>query len=578
MRILENNKEQKVRCGHMKKALPIGYEDFREIIDKDLYYVDKTHMIKEILDDKGKVNLFTRPRRFGKTLNLSMIRRFFEEEYTRDGEYIDNGYLFKDFAISSYGETYMSHQGKYPVIHLSLKSGKQPEYQMAYEVLVNQIIGEYKRHYYLMKQADMFETDKKKYMDILNGDANASDYATALAFLSECLANYHKKQVIVLIDEYDVPLENAYFEGFYDKMVTFIRSLFESVLKTNPYLEFAVITGCLRISKESIFTGFNNLKIHSIQHVGFADCFGFNEAEVKEMLLYYEIADKFEEVQKWYDGYLFGGKEIYNPWSILNYTDIIRLNKNAYPEAFWSNTSSNTIIKELVETTDKKTRQEIEELVCGGCIEKPIHEDITYGDIHESSENLWNFLYFTGYLKKCEERKEGESTYLKLSIPNIEIRSIYRNTILKWFDKKIQTIDMSTFFTAIETGDCDTIAEFISSQLMDSISFFDYAENYYHGFLTGLLKCSNSYEILSNRESGLGRSDILMKEYVFRGKAIILELKVAKKFMEMEDLCEAALQQIEEKQYEAALKAEGCSKVHKYGICFYKKGCIVKGK
>lgn len=562
----------------MKKALPIGYEDFREIIEKDLYYVDKTLMIKQLLDDKGKVNLFTRPRRFGKTLDQSMIRRFFELELTEDNSVVENGYLFSELKIASCGESYMAHQGKYPVINLSLKSAKQPDYEMAYEILKDQISGEYKRHYYLMEQANMLEVDKKKYMDIVNGNGSASDYATALAFLSECLAKYHKKNVIVLIDEYDVPLENAYFEGFYDKMIAFIRSLFESVLKTNPYLEFAVITGCLRISKESIFTGLNNLKIYSVQKVAYADCFGFTEQEVKEMLAYYELEDKFAEVQQWYDGYLFGNTEIYNPWSILNYIDTARYSRDAYPEAYWSNTSSNSIVKELVENADRKTRQEMEKLIAGESIEKPIHEDITYGEIRESQDNLWNFLYFTGYLKKCGERKEGADVYLKLSIPNTEISSVYRNTILKWFDKKIQNTDMSAFLTAIENGDCEFFADFVSNQLLESISFFDYGENYYHGFLVGLLKGFGKYEILSNRESGLGRSDILMKEYAFRGNAIVLELKVADSFAEMEDLCEKALQQIEEKQYEAELRAEGCREVRKYGVCFYKKGCVVKGK
>ncbi|MBO5372646.1 MAG: AAA family ATPase [Lachnospiraceae bacterium] len=562
----------------MNKALPIGYEDFRKILNKNLYYVDKTEMIKELLDDRGEVNLITRPRRFGKTLNLSMLRRFFEIEIAEDGSVVSNSYLFENLKIASCGEAYMIHQGKYPIISLSLKSAKQPNFEMAYEVLLNQIISEYKRHYYLIKNEDMFEVDRRRYMDIVNRKGSASDYATALAFLSECLAKYHKKNVIVLIDEYDVPLENAYFEGFYDEMIGFIRSLFESVLKTNPYLEFAVITGCLRISKESIFTGLNNLKIHSIKRMTYDDCFGFTEEEVKEMLAYYDLSDKFGEVQKWYDGYLFGNKEIYNPWSIINYVDSARLNRNAFPEAYWSNTSSNSIIKELIENADRNTKKEIEDLIAGDCIEKPVHEEITYADIHASQDNLWNFLYFTGYLRKCGERQEGRNKLLEMKIPNEEITFVFEQTVLNWFESKIQDADITSLITAFESGECENIEQIISTNLMDTISFYDYAENFYHGFLTGLLKSSNKYEILSNRESGLGRSDILMKEYAFRGKAILLELKVAHTFAEMEGLCEKALQQIEAKQYETALRAEGCREVHKYGVCFYKKGCMVAGK
>lgn len=519
-----------------------------------------------------------RPRRFGKTLNQSMIRRFFELEYDFDGNIVDNGVIFEDLKIASCGETYLSHQGKYPVINLSLKSAKQPNYKMAYAALTEQIIGEYKRHYYLVESTELLESDRKKYHSIIEKTADEAAYATALLFLSECLAKYHKQKVMILIDKYDVPLENAYFEGFYDEMTTFMRSLFESALKTNPYLEFAVITGCLRISRESIFTGLNNLKIYSIQEEAFADSFGFTEREVREMLDYYEIGDCFEEVQKWYDGYRFGNTEIYNPWSIINYVDALRENLEAFPKPYWSNTSSNSIIRELVEKADLETRREIESLIAGDTIEKPVHEDITYEEIHKSQDNLWNFLYFTGYLKKCGECQKEEDIYLQMSIPNAEIRSIYRNTILNWFQKKIQKADMSPLLTAIENGDCAAFEAFVSKQLSDTISFYDYAENYYHGFLAGLLKASNQYEVLSNRESGLGRSDIILKEPVFRGKAIVLELKVAGSFSEMETLCEEALRQIEEKQYEASLKAEGCCEVKKYGVCFYKKGCMVVKK
>lgn len=559
----------------MKKVMPIGFEDFKEIIDKGMYYVDKTYMIKELIEQHGKVNLFTRPRRFGKTLNLSMLRRFFEMEPDREGGWYDNGHLFDGLKISGCGEQYMAHQGQYPVIKLSLKSAKQPSYEMAYAMLRREIADEFCRHSYLL---DQMESDggQTRYTLIMSDKGSDKDYADALRFLSACLEKYHNKKVIILIDEYDVPLENAYFQGFYGRMVAFIRSLFESALKTNDSLEFAVITGCLRISRESIFTGLNNLDIYSIRSPFYSDYFGFTQEEVSEMLNYYKLNGKSDEVKKWYDGYIFGENEIYNPWSIINYVKTACADYNIFPKPYWSNTSSNSIIRELVEGADLATRKEIEQLIASETIEKPVHEDITYEDIHESKDNLWNFLYFTGYLKKISERLEDDIIYVSLAIPNTEIRSIYKRTILTWFDKRIQRTDLTELIEAFEDGDCEKIGGFLSGQLMDTICFYDYAENYYHGFLTGLLKCQQRYEILSNRESGTGRSDIIMKEMKFRGRAVILELKVSDCFDKMEHMCDLALQQIEEKQYEQSLLAEGCKSVLKYGICFYKKGCIAK--
>ena len=559
----------------MKKVMPIGFEDFKEIIDKEMYYVDKTYMIKELTEQHGKVNLFTRPRRFGKTLNLSMLRRFFEMEPDGEGGWRDNSYLFDGLKISDCGEQYMAHQGQYPVINLSLKSAKQPSYEMAYAMLRREIADEFSRHSYLLDQLAS-DGEQTRYRMIMSDKGSDKDYADALRFLSACLEKYHKKKAIILIDEYDVPLENAYFQGFYDRMVAFIRSLFEPALKTNDSLEFAVITGCLRISRESIFTGLNNLEVYSIMSPFYSDYFGFAQEEVSEMLNYYELNGKSDEVRKWYDGYIFGEKEIYNPWSIINYVKTACADYNILPKPYWSNTSSNSIIRELVEGADLATRKEIEQLIAGETIEKPVHEDITYEDIHESKDNLWNFLYFTGYLKKISEHLEDDTIYVSLAIPNTEIRSIYKRTILTWFDKRVQKTDLSELIKAFEDGDCDKIGDFLSGQLMDTISFYDYAENYYHGFLAGLLKCQQRYEILSNRESGTGRSDIIMKEMKFRGRAVILELKVSDSFGKMEHMCDLALQQIEEKQYEQSLLTEGCKSVLKYGICFYKKGCIAK--
>lgn len=560
----------------MQKAVAIGFEDIKEIIDKNRYYIDKTYMIRDLLDRGGKVTLFTRPRRFGKTLNLSMIRRFFEAEIGFDGKEIQNGYLFKDLKISAYGQHYMAHQGKYPVINLSLKSAKQPTYEMAYRCLVDEIAKEFIRHAYVLSGEQLTQFEKRHFEIIMGHKGENADYAMSLEFLSSCLVKYHGKKAVILIDEYDVPLENSYFRGFYEEMISFIRSLFESALKTNSNLEFAVITGCLRISRESIFTGLNNLKVYSILGGLYADCFGFTEDEVRSLLVSSGLEGNYAELKRWYDGYKFGDKEIYNPWSILNYIDTAMENNRAVPQPYWSNTSSNSIIKELVEEADFGMRQEIENLIAGGTIRKPVQEDITYDDIHESQDNLWNFLYFTGYLKSINETYEEDTRYMELMIPNTEVRSIYKRTILTWFDKKVKSCDRSELIQALENGDHERAERFISEQLLDTISFFDYAENYYHGFLAGLLKGAGAYLVVSNRESGKGRPDIILKTPSVRGAAIILEIKVTDTFTLMEKECQRALEQIEDKKYDSELRAEGYRDIKRYGVCFYRKECMIR--
>ena len=560
--------------GEERKIISIGMEDFKEITNKNGYFVDKTRMLQQLLDSNSKVTLFTRPRRFGKTLNLSMIRRFFEDERLADGTPVDNRKLFDGLAISRCGEKYLQHQQQYPVISLSLKSAKQPDYEMAYKSLVDEIIKEYQRHLYVLN-GEMLPRDREIFERILNEEAEDVQYAKALDFLSGCLENYHGKKCVILIDEYDVPLENAWFCGFYDEMTGFIRSLFESALKTNASLEFAVITGCLRISRESIFTGLNNLEVNTVLGPEYGDSFGFTEKEVETMLSYYDLEEKLEEIRIWYDGYLFGDKEIYNPWSILNYVKKADYDPATFPRAYWANTSSNSIVKELIEEGSEEIRCEVEHLIAGGFLEKPVHEEITYGDIHASEDNLWNFLYFTGYLTSCGQRFDDETTFIRLKIPNIEVKTVYKNTVLNWFDNKVKHTDLKPLVRAIEESDCDAMAEIISGQLMDTISFFDYGESYYHGFLAGLLKAAGGYRILSNRESGEGRTDLIMKESRFRGRAVIFEIKTAKEFSEMEEKCREALQQIEDRKYEEELRREGCREILKYGICFLKKGCIV---
>ena len=548
-----------------KKQVALGVEDFKEIIGKDGYFVDKTLMIKELIESRAKVTLFTRPRRFGKTLNQFMIRRFFEDERTRSGERIENGYLFDGLAIAKCGEDILSHQQQYPVIFLSLKSAKQPNFEESYGKLCRAIAEEFRRHQYLLEGNSLADDQKIMFKKIMTEQAEYGEYNDALKFLSECLWQYHGKNTIILIDEYDVPLENAYFEGFYDKMIQFIRSLFESALKTNPYLERSVITGCLRISKESIFTGLNNLAIESVLSLNYPGAFGFTEPEVKEMMAYFDRTDNYPELKRWYDGYCFGETEIYNPWSILNYLYMGKNDPNYLPRPYWSNSSSNSIIREMVGEADEKAKADLETLINGGTIEKPVHEDITYGDIHQSQDNLWNFLFFTGYLKKVGEWKEGNNLQLEMRIPNIEIATIYENSISYWFDQRIKETD------------CEAAEDFINHQLADTISYYDYAENFYHGFMAGLLVNIGGYRVKSNRESGNGRPDIVMQTVQIRkGRVIILELKIAGSIAEMEAACDRGLAQIEEQHYAEPFITEGYPEVKKYALSFCKKECMVK--
>ncbi|MDE7211314.1 MAG: ATP-binding protein, partial [Lachnospiraceae bacterium] len=406
--------------------------------------------------------------------------------------------------------------------------------------------------------------------------AKDSEYVVSLAFLSHCLQKYHGSKVVILVDEYDVPLENSYFCGFYDQMIGFIRSMFESALKTNSALEFAVVTGCLRISKESIFTGLNNLKVISLFNDDYAEAFGFTQPEVQALLAEYSMENRIGEVKEWYDGYLFGNTEIYNPWSIISYVSENRHKEKFFPKPYWANTSSNSIIRELIEKADAAVRAEIELLINGGTIRKPIHEDITYGDIHESEDNLWNFLFFTGYLKKIEESMENDQIYLRMALPNREIRSIYRRTFSAWFDEGIKRADWTKLYQALLAGDCEVIEAMLKKQLTLSISFHDEAEQFYHGFMVGVLGGIGEYNISSNREAGDGRPDILMEPFDNCGSVLIFEFKKADKFGQMDALCDAALAQVEEKNYDAQSKEQGYENFIKYGICFCKKVCKVK--
>ena len=553
------------------KPLPVGIDDFEKIITGDYFYVDKTLFIKELLDMKGEVNLFTRPRRFGKTLNMSMLRCFFEENPEKASR------IFQGLNIMGAGEKYLDHMGKYPVIMISLKSMKQPSYELAFEMLKKALKGEFQRHWQSVSDSGrLTDADQRRYLRLRDLEGTEADYADALKFLSECLYRCTGRKTVILIDEYDVPLENAYFSGFYDRMTDTIRSLFESALKTNESLEFAAVTGCLRISRESIFTGLNNLKIMSVTSQACGEYFGFTPEEVRGMLDFYGIKENYETVRQWYDGYQFGNAEVYNPWSVINYVDSCRLNKNSLPKPYWSNTSSNNIVRTLVEKADFSVKQEIEDLIEGKTIIKPIHEDITYEDMDSTQDNLWNFLFFTGYLKKIREHQEEETIYMEMAIPNREVRYIYKNTVLRWFEKKVEKKELSPLYESILNGDTEKMEEILSENLMETISFYDYQESYYHGFLAGMLKNIGNYIVLSNRESGNGRPDILLKYPSVKGKAVILEIKVSKTYQGLEAKCREALRQIEEQKYEQALRQEGYSQILKYGVAFYRKECMVK--
>ena len=569
------------------KKIGIGYEEYKRFIDENMYYIDKTLLIRDVVEKGGEVTLFTRPRRFGKTLALSMLRTFFEKEYDSEGNVVDNRRYFEGKRIMEAPEVILSMMGRYPVIKLSLKSAKQPRYKAAVLQLRDEIISEFHRHSYIRSSTKLDEDDIRMFNELSSGkswDALKSEddfkeeidrYATALKTLSTCLKKHHGENVIVLIDEYDVPLENAYYEGFYKEMVGFIRSLFESVLKTNDALQFGVVTGCQRISKESIFTGLNHLKINSIRDASFAEGFGFTERETEAMLRDYGIAERIPEVKEWYNGYLFGDTQIYNPWSVIMYVDSIVINRRKFPEPYWANTSSNAIIKDLVWQADEKMKRQLDVLISGGTIEKEIHEDITYDDIRESEDNLWNFLFFTGYMRKESERTDGEKIFLTMRIPNIEIRSIYRNQISAWFEKRVKETNKGDLNKAVLAGDTEGIADYVSSLLAKSISIFDYDESFYHGFFLSLLYEVPHYGPQSNREEGIGRPDIVLYPDRPRDPAIIFEVKVRKKFSEMEDGLKEAYDQIIDRRYEDGILEDGYLGVKSYGICFCKKSCIV---
>ena len=552
------------------KPLPIGVEDFKRLVDNGYYFVDKTLMIKELLENKETVNLFTRPRRFGKTLNMSMLQRFFEATEK------SNAYLFDGLKIAAYPE-YMAYQGQYPVISISLKSMKQKNFTLAFETYKYLIKSEYSRHKdFIFSKNVLDEEEKARYLSFIQVDATETMYNQAIGFLSNCLKKAYQQNVIILIDEYDVPLENAYHEGFYDDMTNLIRSCFESALKTNPSLEFAVLTGCLRVSRESIFTGLNNLKTYSITKNKFSQYFGFTQEEMQKILQTFSLEQYAGTIAKWYDGYRFGLTEIYNPWSVLNCIDSYLQNDMVACEPYWSNTSSNRIVKRLIEESNERTKSMVEELINGTPIHTQIFEDVTYGTIDVNQDYIWSFLLFTGYLKIISCETVGDETYYDMVIPNVEIKSIYKNTIRSWFIDHINRDSRTDILESVIHADAEKLEDLLCTWLTNTISCFDEQENYYHGFVTGLVSGFNGYMVVSNRESGNGRFDLVVKQRSRWHHAAILEFKVVEKYNQMTKACEDALKQIEEKDYEASLRDEQYENIAKLGICFCQKRCRVR--
>ena len=556
--------------------LPVGIEDFAEIRQAGFYYVDKTKFIEQLLDGWGKVNLFTRPRRFGKTLNMSMLRYFFE--IGADAS------LFDGLRIAENKKLCEEFQGKYPVIFLSFKNVEGLTFADAQYRLTELIAGEAERFAFLAQSDKLTENEKSLYRGLtavregryaLAGEVLAS----ALQTLSKLLSKHYGQKTVMLLDEYDVPLDKAFQNGYYQEMVALIRGMLGQALKTNEFLQFAVLTGCLRVSKESIFTGLNNFKVLSITDNRFDEQFGFTDAEVKQLLTAYNLADQLEETKAWYDGYRFGAADVYCPWDVINHVDVLRSNPLARPQAYWINTSGNALVKRFIDMADKSTRNELERLVAGEAIEKHIRLELTYDEIDSSIDNLWSVLFTTGYLT---QQGMTESGAYKLVIPNQEIREVYKLQIQEWFKKSIfaNTAQLESFWQAFAEGDSEAVELFLNRTLSNSISVFDAKgrdaerENTYHMLLVGLLAGKADWLVRSNVEAGEGFADIIV-ETDDLDAGVIVELKYAPTMAAMEKSCAKALAQIHERRYAEFLRNNGREKILLYGMSFCKKRCKV---
>lgn len=558
-----------------KKKLPVGIEGFQEIRKEGFYYIDKTGLICDLLNHWGKVNLFTRPRRFGKTLNMSMLKYFFEIGADQS--------LFDGLAISQETALCKEYMGKYPVIFISLKSVDGLSFEEAYGALRRVIRAEILRLKFLAESERVTEDDKRPFRRFLKENETKDDVLESLKMLSYLLFQHYGQKVILLIDEYDVPLDKAFQHGYYEEMVALIRGLFGQALKTNEFLQFAVLTGCLRVSKESIFTGLNNFDVNSIVDVEHDEHFGFTEAEVQKLLEDYDRKDKIGIVKEWYDGYHFGDADIYCPWDVIRYTKKLLADLQAEPEAFWINTSGNDLVKRFIDKADKTTQNEIERLVAGEAIEKKVRLDLTYGELDSSIDNLWSVLFTTGYLTQTGRARSG---VYHLVIPNREVREVFVLQVQEWFRERIVDDEkpMHEFCQAFLKGEPQEIQKRLNIIMNRMISVLDTKapddkkENFYHGLLLGLLRSEANWLILSNAESGDGFSDILIEpEDLDAG--IVIEIKYVSDIAGLEKACEEALAQIREKRYDERLRNDGRTDVLTYGIAFCRKRCkVVCGK
>ena len=565
--------------------LPVGIENFEEIRKLGFYYIDKTRLIEQLLQGWGKVTLFTRPRRFGKTLNMSMLKSFFEIGTDKT--------LFDGLYISGNKELCDEHMGKYPVIFLSFKGVEGLTYDEAFDALVRVIGKEISRVSFLADsdKLTMLEREQYKGLTIIENGSfvfNKDKLISSLQLLSQLLYKHYGQKAVILIDEYDVPLDKAFQNGYYKEMVSIIRGLFGQALKTNEFLQFAVLTGCLRVSKESIFTGLNNFEINSIVDIDHDEQFGFTDDEVMKLLLDYDRSERYPDAKEWYDGYHFGNADIYCPWDVINFTKKLVTDPSARPSAFWINSSGNDMVKRFVDKADQTTRDEIEKLVAGGFVEKQLRLDLTYDEIDNTIDNLWSVLFTTGYLTKIGEVKlpDSESYAYKLVIPNKEVREVFILQIQEWFKAVVAKDDdtMKLLSRAILDKDEKQIARQLNIVMSRMISILDtkapdaMKENFYHGLLLGLLRGSNpDWLIKSNRESGDGFSDILiMPEDPDAG--IVIEVKYAKEMKELDAACEAAITQIKDKRYDETLRDEGRCDILAYGIAFCRKRCRVVGE
>lgn len=559
-----------------QKRLPVGLDDFRKIRENQFYYVDKTKLIEQLLQNWGEVNLFTRPRRFGKTLNMSMLKCFFEigTDVT----------LFDNLYISERKELCEKYMGKYPVIFLSLKDIDGLSYEEAESAFVQLIGREAARSSFLRESTKLSDIEKKQYdafSVIKNGKywMDKGFLVSSLRVLSQLLCRFYGRKTLILIDEYDVPLDKAFQHGYYPQMVSLIRGIFGQALKTNEFLQFAVLTGCLRISKESIFTGLNNFKVYAADDVRYEEAFGFTNEEVEKLLTDYRLQNHFWEVKEWYDGYRFGNADIYCPWDVINYVDDLSGNDKAQPKAYWINSSGNDLVKRLIEKADTTTRDEIEQLIAGNAVEKRIRLDLTYDEIDQRIENMWSVLFTTGYLTQTGSETNGR---YRLVIPNKEVREVFILQIREWFEQVIANDRASTekINRGFLEGKTEDIQQELTMFLGETISILDTRvrneekEIFYHGILLGILKNNSGWAVKSNRESGNGFADILIKPKN-PDTGIILELKYAHSINDLDQACERALKQIKDRGYDQELREDGRNDILAYGIAFWKKRCRV---